>query len=73
MSRVRVFDEPMDTVQRVQRNRAAKLERGEARIDTWINPEAAAALQTLTGGSSEKGAVKTAIEVALINQAKKVK
>lgn len=66
MARERIFDEPMTDAQRRARSRAEKIKRGEMRVDTFLSPEASQALQQITGGSAEKGAVKAALEAALL-------
>lgn len=43
-----------------------KLERGERRVTTWLPKEAVDALDKLTGGSTERGAVQNALANALI-------
>jgi hypothetical protein len=42
-----------------------KRERGERRISSWLPPEAAAALDRLTGGDESRGAVRAALVLAL--------
>jgi hypothetical protein len=44
---------------------ATKIERGELRINSWIPADAAAALDQMTGGSRERGAVREALALAL--------
>lgn len=51
--------------QRVARSDSAKLARGERRLTSWIPKEAADALDKLTGGSKERGAVQAALVLAL--------
>lgn len=43
----------------------AKRARGERRLTTWLPKEAAEALDRLTGGSKERGAVQAALVLAL--------
>ena len=39
---------------------------GERRLTTWISSEASTALDKLTGGSKDRGAIQTALEKTLI-------
>jgi hypothetical protein len=55
----------MSAAERRGKSDAAKRERGERRLTTWISPEAGEALNKLTGGSTAKGAIQHAIEAAL--------
>ncbi|WP_186083657.1 hypothetical protein [Burkholderia gladioli] len=47
------------------RSDADKLARGEVRLHTWINAEAADVLRELTAGSGRRGAVQAALQFAL--------
>jgi hypothetical protein len=55
----------MSAAERRGKSDAAKRERGERRLTTWISPDAGEALNKLTGGSTAKGAIQHAIEAAL--------
>ena len=63
---------PMDDVQRRQKSDAEKIERGELRVNSWIPPEAAAALTKITGGSNERGAIREALSRALVSFAAQI-
>jgi len=63
---------PMDDVQRRQKSDAEKIERGELRVNSWIPPEAAAALAKITGGSNERGAIREALSRALVSFAAQI-
>jgi hypothetical protein len=63
---------PMDPVQRRQKSDAEKIARGEVRLNSWIPPEAAAALAKITSGSEERGIVRDALTRALISFAAQI-
>jgi len=51
----------------------AKRERGERRLTCWIPKEAAEALDKMTNGSAERGAVRDALTLALVAYANQQK
>ena len=67
MPRKPIDDKPMLQVERRRKSDAAKIERGEQRITTWISRDAAKALHKITGGSQAKGVIQEAINNALLN------
>jgi hypothetical protein len=52
--------------QRRARSDADKVARGEQRINTWIDADAAAALAAITGADQSRGAIREALSLALV-------
>jgi hypothetical protein len=71
MARPTIEDKPLDTKVRRERSNESKVKRGERRLNNWISPEANVALSELTDGDESRGVIKTAVETALINEAKR--
>lgn len=67
MPRKPIKEKPMEPVERRRKSDAAKVERGELRVTTWISPEAAKALRKITGNSEAKGVIQDAINNALLS------
>lgn len=65
--------EPMKPIERRIKSDAEKIKRGERRLNVWISPETNRALHKLTGGSDDRGALKAAIEQALIDAARRAR
>ncbi len=63
----------MSPAERRRKSDEEKRHRGEVRITAWISADAAAALMVLTEGRTERGAIKTAIEQALVRASVRVK
>jgi hypothetical protein len=71
MIRKLVSDKPLTAAQRRKRSNDEKIARGERHLNTWLEADAAKALDHLTGPDATRGAISAAVNEALKEQAKR--
>lgn len=73
MARTPMAEKPMTDKERRRKSNAEKLRRGEHHLTMWLGPDAAAALRRMTGDNPARGAIKDAVETAIIKTAARIK
>jgi DNA-binding TFAR19-related protein (PDSD5 family) len=71
MIRKLINDAPMSPKERRAKSNADKIARGERLLHTWLIPEAAQALDNITGPEGSRGAIAQAVNEALIAYARR--
>lgn len=71
MVRKLINEKPMTPAERRKRSNADKIARGERLLHTWLVPEAAQALDSVTGPDGSRGAIAQAVNEALIAYARR--